>query len=139
MANVIYPAAKQALLTPGLNLLTADIRLIGVTVTSGSTNYTYSAAHDFLDDVASGTIFAPAVALSGKAIAAGVLTASPLVFPLLAISGAKKIDALIMYIHNATASLAALLAYIDTATGLPATPTGQDVTITWTSNVLTLA
>jgi hypothetical protein len=139
MANVIYPAARQLVASGGLNQLTADLRMIGVTVTSGTTNYTYSAAHDFLDDVAAGAIFAPAVALSGRALVGGVLTAAPLVFPLLAVSGAKKIDALILYLHNATASLAALLAYYDTATGLPATPTGQDVTITWTANVLTTA
>ena len=137
MANAVYPAAKTRLLSPGINLATADLRMIGVTVSSGTTNYAFSAAHDFLDDVASGAIIAPAVALTNKAVANGGLTADPLVFPAVAIDGSKKIDALILYLHTGTPSTSALLAYLDTQTGLPATPTGEDVTVTWTGNVLT--
>ena len=39
--------------------------------------------------------------------------------------------ALILYQHTGTDATARLIAYIDTATGLPVTPNGGDITIVW--------
>jgi len=137
MANAVYPSFRTKLLSPGINLATVTIKAIGVTVTSGSTNYTYNAAHANLSDIASGSIFVPAVALSSLAVASQALTAASVVFPSVAISGSLKVDAIILYIDTGTPSTSTLIGYIDTATGLPATPTGQNITLNWSGAVLT--
>ena len=137
MANAVYPNFRNVLLSPGVNLATAAIKACCVTVTSGSTNYTYSSAHANLSDVASGAIFVAGVALTSLAVSAQALTAASVVWPSVAISGAKKVDAIILYIDTGTASTSTLIGYIDTATGLPATPTGQNITLNWSSSVLT--
>lgn len=137
MANAIYPAFRNAVLSPGVDLVTATVKAALVTVTSGSTNYTYSAAHQYFSDVAAGSILAAGVALSGKAVSAQAFTAASVVWPSVAINGAKKGDAIILYIDTGTPATSRLIGYIDTATGLPATPTGQDITLNWSSSVLT--
>lgn len=139
MANAVYPSFKTALLSPGFDLSTVSIKAALVTVTSGTTNYTYSSSHANFSDVASGAILATGVALSGKAVASGALTASSVVWPTVAISGSRKGDAIILYVDTGTPSTSKLIGYIDTATGLPATPTGQDITLNWSSSVLALS
>jgi len=137
MANAVYPNFRNVLLSPGVNLATAAIKAALVTVTSGSTNYTYSAAHANLSDVASGAIFVAGVALTSLAVSAQALSAASVVWPSVAVSGSKKGDAIILYIDTGTAGTSTLIGYIDTATGLPATPTGQNITLNWSSSVLT--
>jgi hypothetical protein len=40
-------------------------------------------------------------------------------------------EALVIYKDTGSAATSPLIAYIDTATGLPVTPNGADVTVTW--------
>jgi len=42
-------------------------------------------------------------------------------------------EAIVIYKHTGTESTSRLIAYIDTATGLPVTPNGGDITIQWDS------
>jgi hypothetical protein len=141
MANAVYPNFRNVLLSPGVNLATANIKAALVTLTTGTTNYTYSAAHANLSDVAAGSIFVAGVALTSLAVTAQSLTAASVVWPSVAVSGTKKAEAIILYIDNtgtvANGSTSTLIGYIDTATGLPATPTGQNITLNWSSSVLT--
>lgn len=129
MANAVYPTYRNILGTTGQpNLTTADIRAI--LVDTGT--YTYSSAHDFLDDVAggariavSGTLTTPTFA----SVATGVFDADDVTFT--AVSGAS-VEAIILYVHTGVESTSRLLAYLDTGvTGLPFTPSGGNVTIQW--------
>lgn len=137
MANAVYPNFRNVLLSPGVNLATAAIKACLVTLTTGTTNYTYSAAHANLSDVAAGSIFVAGVALTSLAVSAQALTAASVVWASVAVSGSKKAEAIILYIDTGTGSTSTLIGYIDTATGLPATPTGQNITLNWSSSVLT--
>jgi hypothetical protein len=137
MANAIYPNFRNKLLSPGIDLASVTIKAALVTVTSGTTNYTYSSAHANFSDVASGAILAAGIALTSKAVASQALTAASVVWPTVAVSGSKKGDAIILYVDTGTSTTSTLIGYIDTATGLPATPTGQDITLNWSSAVLT--
>ena len=40
-------------------------------------------------------------------------------------------EALVIYKDTGTESTSPLIMYIDTATGLPVTPNGGDITVTW--------
>lgn len=137
MANTVYPNFLNKLFSPGIDLASVTIKAALVTVTSGTTNYAYSAAHANFSDIPSGAILAAGVALTSKSVSSQALTAASVVWPSVAISGSKKGDAIILYVDTGTPSTSTLIGYIDTATGLPATPTGQDITLNWSSAVLT--
>lgn len=64
MANLVFPKARTSLLKADLDFDTMDTRIIPIDTAS----YTYSAADDFLDDVAGGAIKATAVALSSETV-----------------------------------------------------------------------
>lgn len=62
--------------------------------------------------------------------AAGVCDAGDVTFS--AVTG-DPCEALIIYKDTGTEATSPLLAYIDTATGLPVTPNGGNITVTWDS------
>lgn len=124
MTNQLYAAFKQAAYDgTGINLNTADVRAILV----DAADYTFSAAHDFLDDVPAGARVATA-ALSSESWASATFDAGDVT--LLAVTGDPS-EVVILYIHTGTESTSRLICYIDTATGLPVTPNGGNITITW--------
>jgi hypothetical protein len=91
------------------------------------------ALHDNLDDIPAGD--RPAGYTSGnlslKTVTDGVADAEDVVLTAVPASGAA--GAIVIYKDTGTASSSRLIAYIDTATGLPITPNGSNVTITWDS------
>lgn len=125
MANAVYPAAKQSLLKGDLDL-DGTVKVVGVT-----SGYTYSTAHDNLDDVTGGLRVATGT-LANKTFASGVFDADNVTFT--AVSG-SAIAALILYLDTGTESTSKLIAYIDSASaGLPVTPNGGDITLTWNAS-----
>lgn len=127
MASVVYPKAKEALESAAINLTSDDIRV--VLVDTGA--YTYSAAHDFLDDVPGGARIAVSGSLASKTVTDGVFDAADVT--LTAVTG-TSVEALVVYDHTGGSDAARrLLAYIDSGTGLPITPNGGDISIVWDS------
>lgn len=142
MANAVYPTGKSAILKGDVDFLVDSIRVALVSTSSDPTdNYTYSAAHDFLDDIPAGAIVAAGVAIGTPAVdTTGGFSGDDVVFSAVASPGDGQTgQALVIYKHTGTGSTSQLIGYIDTATGLPVTPNGDDITITWSANVLTLA
>jgi hypothetical protein len=133
MANAVYPKYKEALLkdTAGFDLSSAgvDVRVLLVDLA----DYTYSAAHDMLDDVPSGARVAASTALASKTVStAGVFDAADKTFT--AVTGDQS-EALIIYQHTGTESTSQLIAFLDTGiTGIPVTPNGGDIAITWNAS-----
>lgn len=129
MANALYPAYKELLLNAGLNLATGDIRAILI----DTDDYSYNAAHDFLDDVAAGSRVAVSAALGSKTTTNGTFDAANATFS--AVTGDVS-EALILYCHDGGADAARrLIAYFDTGvTGLPVTPNGGDITVSWNAS-----
>lgn len=129
MANAIYPLYKQALLTGDSNV---DIESGTVKVALVDTGtYTYSAAHQFLSDLSG--VVGTAQTLSTNTVTNGLFdSATNPTFT--AVSGAT-VEALVIYIDTGVAGTSRLVAYIDTGvTGLPVTPNGGDITITWNAS-----
>lgn len=124
MANAIYPLYKQALISGGANTSLAGTVKVALVDTG---TYTYSAAHEFLSSL-SGRVGTDQT-LGTKTYTNGVFDAADVTFP--SISGATA-EALVIYIDTGVAGTSRLVAYIDTGvTGLPVTPNGGDITITW--------
>lgn len=125
MANQLYPKFKEALLSAGLNLSTDTIKV--ALVDTGL--YTYSGNDQYLSAVSSAIVGAPQ-ALASKAIALGVFDAADVTFP--TVSGAS-VEALVIYKDTGNAASSPLIAYMDSATGLPVQPNGGDINIAWSN------
>ena len=135
MANAVYPLYKQALLDGLTNtdLNDGDVRVILVDLA----DYTYSALHDMLDDVAAGARVAVSAALTNTTVTDGTFDADNITFS--AVTGDIS-EALIIYVHTGTESTSRLVLFLDTSvTGLPVTPNSGDINVTWNaSGIFTL-
>lgn len=127
MASVVFASAKAKFLTAGLNLSTLNLK--AVLIDTGA--YTFSAAHDFLDDVAVGARIATSGNLASKTTTGGVFDAADV--NIAGVTGAT-VEAIIIYNDTGTASTSDLICYIDAASsGLPYTPNSGAVDIVWDS------
>lgn len=129
MANALYPKWKEQLLqfTANNNLSagTVKVALIDTGV------YTYNSANQFWSSASSASVGTPQT-IGSKTFTNGVFDGSDVTFT--AVTGAS-VEALIIYIDTGTAATSPLVAYIDTSvTGLPVTPNGGDITITWNAS-----
>ncbi len=127
MANALYGLGRKAFLDGDIAILTDDIKVVLV----DTNDYTVSIdTHDFLDDVPAGARVATSANLGTKTSTLGVFDAADVTFS--SVTGDVS-EALVIYKDSGVASTSPLIAYIDTATGLPVTPNGGDITITWDS------
>jgi hypothetical protein len=121
MANILYPKGKENFLAGNINLSSNTIKVVLVDLA----DYTYSAAHDALDDIPAGARVATAT-LANKTITNGVFDADDPTFT--TVTGDQS-EALAIYKDSGTESTSWLIALIDTATGLPITPGGGNITV----------
>lgn len=136
MANALYPLYKQKLLDPGTLGTTsgtavdlADDTIKVALVDTGT--YTYSSAHEFYSSVSSAVVGTPQT-LASKTVTTGTFDAADVTFT--SVSGVS-VEALVIYKDTGTAATSSLIAYIDTvASGLPVTPNGGNITITWNAS-----
>lgn len=128
MANAIYPKYKEALINGSANTSLAGTVKVALVDTG---TYTYSAAHEFLTSL-TGVVGTAQTIGATKTYTNGVFDGGDVTFT--AVSGAT-VEALVLYIDTGTAGTSRLVAYIDTGvTGLPVTPNGGDITITWNAS-----
>ena len=123
MANSLYPKFKEALLQGQINMSTSDVKVMLVDLA----DYTYNAAHDFLDDVPLAAREEISPALASKTFVNGVFDSADPTF-----TGATgdPCEALILFIDTGTASTSRLIAFYDTGvTGLPVTPNSGDINV----------
>jgi len=126
MTNALYDTGRNAFLSGGINWVADDIRVILVDTADYTVNL---ATHDFLNDVPSAARVAVlGASLANKTAVAGVADADNITFP--TVTGDVS-EALILYKHTGTESTSQLIAYIDSATGLPVTPNGGNVDVAW--------
>lgn len=125
MANAMYDFGRQGFLEGSIDWDTDTIKAVLVDTGAYTVNL---AAHEFLSDIASGARIATSGALSSKTVAAGVADAADVTFT--AVSG-TSVEAIVLYKDTGTVGTSRLICYIDTATGLPVTPNGGDITVAW--------
>lgn len=123
MANLLYPKGKEHMLKGEVAHLTANIRVYLVDAAS----YTYNAAHETVADVPGAARVANAL-LGTKSVLLGVFDAADTTLP--SVTGATA-EYLIVAMDSGTEATSWLLAFIDTAIGLPVSPTGGDIVIQW--------
>lgn len=129
MANALYPKWKEQLLqfTANNNLSSGTVKV--ALVDTGV--YTYSSTHQFYSSVSSAAVGTPQT-IGSKTFADGVFDGGDVTFT--TVTG-NSVEALVIYIDTGSDATSPLVAYIDTSvTGLPVTPNGGDITITWNAS-----
>jgi len=129
MANALYPLWKEQLLqfTANNNLSAGTVKV--ALIDTGT--YTYSSAHQFYSSASAASIGTPQT-IGSKTFTNGVFDGADVTFT--AVTG-NSVEALIIYIDTGVAGTSPLVAYIDTSvTGLPVTPNGGNIAITWNAS-----
>ena len=127
MANALYTKAREKLLKGELAWLADTIRAVLVDVDDYAVDL---GSDEFLSDI-------PAVARATNGISPpfanktadnGVADADDVT--LTAVSGDQS-EAMVIYKDTGDEATSPLIAFIDTGTGLPVTPSGGDVAVAW--------
>lgn len=125
MANAVYPLAKEKYLDARIDMTDNDIKVVLV----DTEEYTYDAAHSALSNIITSARIAVSNALGSKTTTSGVFDAADIT--LSAVTG-DQFEAIVLYASASTEATSHLVCYIDTnVSGLPLTPNGGNVTITW--------
>lgn len=132
MANAVYPKFKESLLNGDANTAltgSGTTGLFAALVDTGT--YTYSSAHQFYSSLSG--VVGTDQEVTTPTLTNGLIDGGDDTFS--AVSGAS-VEAIVLYRKNAGANTTwRLVGYIDTGvTGLPVTPNGGDIGITWNAS-----
>lgn len=130
MASAIYPKAKEALLQGDIDMSTATIKAALI----DTDDVAYNSAHDFYDDVSAAVVGTPQE-ITTKTFTNGQFNGDDVTFS--SVTGDES-EAIVIYEDTGTPATSHLIAFIDTGTGLPVTPSGGDITVTWGSYIFAL-
>lgn len=126
MANSLYGLGRQAFAEGDLAWDSDNIKCTLV----DTADYTVSIDTDqFLSDIPLAAREYTSTNFTGKDASLGVLDADDVTFT--AVPAGDTLEATVIYQDTGVESTSRLIAYIDTATGLPVTPNGTDITIKW--------
>jgi hypothetical protein len=133
MANAVYPKYKESLLKEadtlnGLDGTTTSAPMVALVDTG---TYTYSSSHQFYSSL-SGIVGTDQI-ITTPTTTNGTFDGDDVTFT--SVSGAS-VEALVLYRHNTGANTTwRLVLYEDTSvTGLPVTPNGGNIVITWNAS-----
>lgn len=122
MANLLYPKAKEGLLGGDIAMDTDNLKAVIV----DTATYTYTTSHEFLSDIPVGERVATSANLTGKTITDGTFDSDDIIYT--AVTGDPS-EAVVLYQDSGSDATSRLIAYIDTATGLPVTPDGTNINL----------
>ncbi len=133
MTNAVYPKYKQSVITEadannGLDGTTTAAPYVALVDTG---TYSYSSSHQFYSSLAG--IVGTDQAITTPTVTNGTFDGDDVTFT--SVSGAT-VEALVIYRHNAGANTTwRLVLFEDTSvTGLPVTPNGGNIVITWNAS-----
>ena len=128
MANAVYPLCKQHILQADIDFPDDDVVLVFI----DTLDYTYNAAHSALTNIPASariTVGGASPVLASKTVLSGVFDAADITAS--AVTG-DEFEAIVLYQSASTEATSYLICYIDTnVSGLPLTPNGGNVTVTW--------
>jgi phage tail sheath gpL-like len=125
MANALYAKGRESFLKGEISWSADNIKTVLVDTATYSVDL---ANHQFLSDIPVGERVATSANLTAKTTTAGTADAADVTFS--SVSGDQS-EALVVYQDSGAEGTSRLIAYIDTASGLPVTPNGGDVSVQW--------
>lgn len=123
--SVLYGKGKEKILSAQVDLLTHTIKAYLV---DGADYTPDTDVDEFLDDIPGAAIVSTSPAIDNKSVTLGVFDGDPSVFP--AVSG-DQFEYIVIAKDTGSAATSPLLAFIDIATGMPYTPIGSQIIVTW--------
>lgn len=131
MANAMYELGVNKIMTGDIDLNDAGTTIKVALVDTGV--YTFSQAHEFYSSVSSAVIGTPQTIANKTVGSAGAKTFDGDNVTFSAVSG-NSVEAFVIYKDTGVAGTSPLVAYFDTATGLPVTPNGGDISISFNAS-----
>lgn len=123
MASALYDKGRESFLKGEISWNSDNIKVALI----DTDTYTVAiSSHQYFSDITG--VVAVSSNLSGKTTTNGVADANDIV--LSSVVGVNC-EALVIYQDTGVTNTSRLIAYIDSATGLPVTPNGSDLTIVW--------
>jgi len=127
MANALYDTGRNAFLRGDLSWNSHTFKVVLL-----SSSYTVNlTSHQFLSSIPGGSRVATSSVLTTSLPGAGVADASDITFT--SVTG-SQVTQFVVYRDTGTEATSQLVAYFDTATNLPITPNGGDISITWSND-----
>lgn len=127
MANALYDLGREGFLAGDIDWDANNIKLVFVDEADDTIDL---AVDDNLDDRAVASRVATSGNFASKTTTAGVADAADVVVSTVSGDPFESID---IYKDTGVESTSRLICNIDTATGLPFTPSGGNITVTWDS------
>lgn len=127
MANSLYDYGRELFLSGSLSWTSHDIKVALIDTNDYAVNLS---SHQFLSSISGTAIVATSSNLSSKTVTAGVADAEDVILE--SVTG-DQCEAIVIYRDTGVAATSPLIAYIDDSTGLPITPNGADVIISWSN------
>ncbi len=134
MANALYVAFRNGVLGSHATRVDLDADTIKAALIDHGTDTPNVTTDDFYNDISAGLVGALSSAFTSKTIgtvAAGVFDADNVTFS--AVSG-NSVESVNVLKDTGAGATSDLIAYFDTGTGLPGTPNGGDITVTWNAS-----
>lgn len=126
MANQLFDHARELFLTGALDWTSSTIYAAMI----DTSLYTKDVSgHSYLSDVSGSAIISTSPAFTNKGAAGGAASADSVTFS--SVSHANPLGGIIIYAYISAPETSPLIAWIDTATGLPITPNGGDIIVNW--------
>jgi hypothetical protein len=135
MANALYDRGREGFLAADIDWDADDIRLILIDEADDTPDLAND--EDLADRAAPSRVHVSG-SFASKTVADGTADAADVTLSTVTGDEAESID---IYQHSGVESTSLMIANIDTATGLPVTPNGGDITIAWdngTDRIFTL-
>jgi len=127
MANALFTKFKEHLLAGDLDLLTMDIKVVGV---DHADDIPVPATDEYLSDILAAARVCTTANLANKSVTNGVFDADDTQFTT---ATGDPFESLVIYQDSGDPDTSILIAYIDTGLGLPFTPAGIDIPIYWSN------
>ena len=125
MANTLFDAGRASFLDGGISWSSDTIKLVFV---DHGVDTPLPSSDQFLSDIGAGARIATSGAFASNTSTAGVANAANVTVS--AVTGAQ-FESIVIYKDTGSAGTSNLIAFIDTATGLPCTPGGGDIIVQW--------
>lgn len=123
MANNLYDKARERGQTTGIGLMAGDIKVVLI----DTSEYTFSAAHEFLSDIPVGARVAISGNMTNKSVTGGVFDADDVDF--VGLTG-PSVEAVALFRDTGVPETSELILYVDEG-NFPIVPNGGDQTLRW--------
>jgi len=128
MADLVYDLARQSFMNGGFDLTTDTVKIM--LVRTGAGHYVVNGATDqFVTAIASGDRIAISAQLTSVSTTAGVFDAANTLWA--AVAAGAACGAFVVFKDTGTPSTSPLIAYVDSYSGLPVTPNGSDINVSF--------